>query len=223
MVNQLLLRRLYRNLKLRSVVCLPAMYQLNNFSPASTSSVCRVHKISYETFLQRARDERPFVFSVLRDTTDKSGMNQSSIKEGAPSHEKLDGACELTKNIMVHENMAVNDANIDMMQDHLANISGGTAAVEDMSAQLAAAAASNSGTTNFTSHKNPVPPTITASTDNEQKTKISIRELEVYMKTWIANPENASALNLMPSTTQKNQIVLETGIERSRLESWLYR
>ena len=89
---------------------------LNNFSPASISSVCRVHKISYETFLQRARDERPFVFSVLRDTMDKSGStNQSSIKEGAPSREKLDGACAPTKNIMVHENMAINDANIDII------------------------------------------------------------------------------------------------------------
>ena len=54
--------------------------------------------ISYETFLQRAKNVRPFVFSVLRHTTDKSGnTNQPSINEAAaPSRELklLDGACE---------------------------------------------------------------------------------------------------------------------------------
>jgi len=60
--------------------------------------------ISYETFLQRAKNVRPFVFSVLRHTTDKRGKtNQPSINEAAaPSCElKLaDGACE-PKNGMV--------------------------------------------------------------------------------------------------------------------------
>jgi len=129
---------------------------LNNLSSSSISSVCRVHKISYETFLRRARVERPFIFSVLRDTTDKSSdMNQSSIKKGAPSHEKLDGACETT-NIMVHENMAINDANIDLMEDYLANTYGGSAAVDDTSAQLAAAVTTQKFT-NFTSHVSDTP------------------------------------------------------------------
>ena len=75
--------------------------------------------ISYDIFLQRARDERPFIFSVLRSGIHKDkSTNQLSIKEAAaPSRElKLDGICEPTKNIMddiVHEgNIAINDANI---------------------------------------------------------------------------------------------------------------
>jgi len=53
--------------------------------------------ISYETFLQRAKNVRPFVFSVLRHTTDKRGnTNQPSINEAAAQSELklLDGACE---------------------------------------------------------------------------------------------------------------------------------
>lgn len=57
--------------------------------------------------------------------------------------------------------------------------------------------------------------------ENETKGKTTIKELEVYMKTWLANPANAS--NLMPSSAQKDQIVLETGIEKNRLEGWFYR
>ena len=116
------------------------------------------------------------------------------------------------------ESISTNNNNVG--QNYLVNIDD-SAVVDDTSAQLAAAAAFSSST-NFHSSK-PIPPTITASINNEHKTKISITELEVYMKTWISNLENASALNLMPSSSQKNQIVLETGIEKSRLEGWLYR
>jgi len=53
----------------------------------------------------------------------------------------------------------------------------------------------------------------------------TIKELEAYMKTWIS--KNAFSrdwvLTLTPSKSQKDQIVLDTGIERNRLEGWLYR
>lgn len=62
---------------------------------------------------------------------------------------------------MVHENMAINDANIDMMQDYLVNISGGSAAVDDTSAQLAAAVTIR---TNFTSHVSDTPSARVSST-----------------------------------------------------------
>ena len=71
--------------------------------------------ISYETFLQRANNVRPFVFSVLRHTTDKSGnTNQSTITEAAAQSElKLDGAsaCESSTQ---HE--GVNASNTDVGQ-----------------------------------------------------------------------------------------------------------
>jgi len=113
--------------------------------------------ISYETFLQRARDERPFVFSVLRHNTDKSGsisMNQSSISEG--SRELKDGACEPStkKDIdMVHEGSI--NANTDG-QNNTAIISG-SIAVKDMTGQLAAAAATTQRFTNFTSKVSDTP------------------------------------------------------------------
>jgi len=179
---------------------------LNNLSSSSISSVCRVHKISYETFLQRARDERPFVFSVLRDTNDKSGsdisLNQSSIKEGAPSREKLDGACEPStkKDIdMVHEG-SINDANIDMMEDYLANTYGGTAAVDDTSAQLAAAVTTQKFT-NFTSHVSDTPAARVSSitTNNNSITpgssmkipkKSSLRDNITPPQRFVARPSN---------------------------------
>ena len=57
--------------------------------------------------------------------------------------------------------------------------------------------------------------------ESETNGKTSIKELEVYMKTWLAQPANAN--NLMPSSAKKDQIVLETGIEKNRLEGWFYR
>jgi len=63
--------------------------------------------------------------------------------------------------------------------------------------------------------------TPTNASESETKGKTTIKELEVYMKTWLANPANAN--NLMPSSAQKDQIVLETGIEKNRLEGWFYR
>jgi len=83
------------------------------------------------------------------------------------------------------------------------NKSTGAATGAKSNAQLASAAAAFNSNT------------------NEQESKISIKELEVYMKTWLANPANAN--NLMPSSAQKDQIVLETGIEKNRLEGWFYR
>ena len=73
--------------------------------------------ISYETFLQRAKNVRPFVFSVLRHTTDKSGnTNQPSINEAAaPSRELklLDGACESST-----QNDGVNASSTDVGQNN---------------------------------------------------------------------------------------------------------
>ena len=46
--------------------------------------------------------------------------------------------------------------------------------------------------------------------------KVSIKELENYMKGWLMRPENAGTL--MPTLTQKESIVRETGIEKKRLE-----
>jgi len=151
--------------------------------------------ISYETFLQRAKNVRPFVYSVLRHTTDKSGStNQPSIMEAAaPSREseiRKDGAREPTKNEMVVLQEESIHADTDAVgQDNRPNINN-SAAVEDTSAQLA-----------------------------QQKAKTTIKELEVYMKKWLLSPEG----NLMPSKSQKDKIILETGIERSQLEGWLYR
>ena len=54
-----------------------------------------------------------------------------------------------------------------------------------------------------------------------EKPQTSIKELEVYMKTWLSCPENAC--NLMPSLTQKEKIIQDTGIEKKRLEGWLFR
>jgi len=55
--------------------------------------------------------------------------------------------------------------------------------------------------------------------------QITIKELDAYMESWIS--KNAFSrdwvLNLMPSPSQKDQIVLDTGIERNRLEGWLCR
>ena len=55
--------------------------------------------------------------------------------------------------------------------------------------------------------------------------QITIKELGAYMKSWIS--KNAFSrdwvLTLTPSPSQKDQIVLDTGIERNRLEGWLYR
>ena len=48
------------------------------------------------------------------------------------------------------------------------------------------------------------------------KVTISIKELEVFMRGWLLRPENGG--NLMPTLTQKESIVRETGIEKKRLE-----
>ena len=84
-------------------------------------SVGGVFYISYETFLQRAKDERPLIFNILRSGSynkSSSSTNQLlSINEAAaPSRESkisLDGACETNIYInmdMVHEDIAINDA-----------------------------------------------------------------------------------------------------------------
>ena len=162
------------------------------YNNSISSIVGGVGYISYETFLQRANNVRPFVFSVLRHTTDKSSStDKSSIDEAAAPSRKLkllDGSPEPIKNEMVQEENI--NADTDAVgQNNTTNINN-SAAVGDMSAKLA-----------------------------EQKTKTTIKELEVYMKTWLLSPEG----NLMPSKSQKDKIILETGIERSQLEGWLYR
>ncbi|KAL7541614.1 hypothetical protein ACHAXR_011069, partial [Thalassiosira sp. AJA248-18] len=48
------------------------------------------------------------------------------------------------------------------------------------------------------------------------KGKTTIRELEAYMNLWLSRPENVG--NLMPSLSQKERIIQETGIEKKRLE-----
>lgn len=48
--------------------------------------------------------------------------------------------------------------------------------------------------------------------------KTSIKELEIFMMSWLSRPENAG--NLLPSLAQKESIVQETGIEKKRLEGW---
>jgi len=54
------------------------------YNNSISSIVGGINYISYETFLQRAKNMRPFVFSVLRHTTDKSGStNQQSINEAS--------------------------------------------------------------------------------------------------------------------------------------------
>jgi len=218
--------------------------------------------ISYDIFLQRAKNARPFVFSVLRQTNDKSGgTNQTSINEAAaPSCELTDGTYEQTKNIMeVHEgNIAINDAYIDKMKGCLANISPGsaqawlksigfTSAVDETSAQLVV----QERTGRWSKEEHDV--FLSAlqlygkdwkkiAADIKTRTVVQIRthaqkyfmklqtklnskeeekELEVYMKRWITNLGND--WNLMPSSAQTDQIVLETKVGRSRLESWLYR
>ena len=42
--------------------------------------------------------------------------------------------------------------------------------------------------------------------------KTMIKELVIYMKTWLSGPENAC--HLMPSLAQKGNIIQETGIEK---------
>eukprot|EP00571_Detonula_confervacea_P014493 CAMPEP_0172307760 /NCGR_PEP_ID=MMETSP1058-20130122/8537_1 /TAXON_ID=83371 /ORGANISM="Detonula confervacea, Strain CCMP 353" /LENGTH=3131 /DNA_ID=CAMNT_0013020015 /DNA_START=168 /DNA_END=9563 /DNA_ORIENTATION=+ len=51
--------------------------------------------------------------------------------------------------------------------------------------------------------------------------KTSIKELEIFMQTWLSRPENAG--NLMPSLAQKEKIIQETGIQKKRLEGWFFR
>ena len=280
--------------------------------PIYNFSISGIGYISYDIFLQRARDERPFIFSVLRSGINKDkSTNQSSVEEAAaPSRElkNLDGAPTKNNMDMVHTESINTDT---VGQNKTANISG-LIAVEDISAQLAAGTAA--ATHKLT--RQPISSFVTASTDKqpaplsneskrgltkwveehqlhpypsrgqkdawmklysiekdsqlegylhrarkklkekslheadtvrqdnttninnsaaavddtsaklaEQKTETTVinfqlfTELEVYMKKWLSSP----AGNLMPSTTQKDKIILETGIERNQLEGWLYR
>lgn len=210
-----------------------------------STSVCRVHKISYETFLQQASDERPFVFSVLRHTTDKKcsiSINRSSINEAAAqSCEMTDGTYEPTKNGMVHEGV---NASTDG-QTNTAIISG-SIAVKDTSAQLV-----QERTGRWSKEEHDVflsalqlygkdwkkiaadikTRTVVQTRTHAQKYFMKLlkklneeeenTELEVYMKRWISNL--GDDWHLMPSSSQKYQIVLETKIGTKRLDDWFNR
>ena len=94
------------------------------------------------------------------------------------------------------------------------NISGGSPTkVENLLLAL-----KNPNQCNAVPNANPAPVAAASASENPQT---SIKELEVYMKTWLSLPHNAC--NLMPSLAQKEQIVRETGIEKKRLEGWFFR
>ena len=67
-------------------------------------------------------------------------------------------------------------------------------------------------------------PSIRSVRNRNTGVQTTIKELEAYMKIWIS--KNAFSrdwvLNLIPSPSQKDQIILDTGVERYRLEGWLY-
>lgn len=60
-------------------------------------------------------------------------------------------------------------------------------------------------------------PVLTESGNLSQPT--SLKELEVFMKTWLTGPEG----NLFPTLAQKERIIQATGIDKKRLEGWFFR
>ena len=186
--------------------------------------------ISYETFLQSAKNVRPFAFNVLRSIScnKSSGItNQSSIEEAAAqSCELTDGTCEpSTKNIMeVHEgNIAINDANICVQERT------GRWSKEEHDVFLSALQLYGKDWKKIAADVKTR--TVVQTRTHAQKYFMKLRkklneeeeniELEVYMKRWIYNL--GDAWHLMPSSSQKYQIVLETKIGIKRLDDWLNR
>jgi hypothetical protein len=53
------------------------------------------------------------------------------------------------------------------------------------------------------------------------KHEMLIKKFEIYMKEWRLRPENAETL--YPSSTEKKKILMETGIDKRRLEGWFFR
>jgi len=138
---------------------------------------------------------------MILGSDDADSITSSELDRGIfPSAAAADNQ-KTPKSITTTNNNNMNQQQNNMNQQM--NESTGAATGAKSNAQLASAAAAFNSNT------------------NGQESKISIKELEVYMKTWLANPANAN--NLMPSSAQKDQIVLETGIEKNRLEGWFYR
>ena len=52
----------------------------------------------------------------------------------------------------------------------------------------------------------------------------SAEDLKIFVEAWLARPENARvASTLLPNAKQKDEIVKECGVDKKRLESYLYR
>lgn len=61
---------------------------------------------------------------------------------------------------------------------------------------------------------------ITGEKSSQSEAKPSSELLNAYMDNWVATH---APINLMPSLKQKETIIVETGVDKKRLESWFYR